>query len=308
MAGTVFSTTLQRLRKERSVTQEQLASHLGVSAQAVSKWENGSYPEGDLIPKIAEFFDVSISYLYGQEKEAVSVEQSVMDVIGDIMLSTDVRNKSVFATTHKEVFNKMFDIIWAMQIGPWSGNRTYYNRTEYDNQPRTGSVITDDAGFAFMGLNKNASVYAIAKEPEEGFAAAMPDVENTRRFLKALSEDGALEVLLYMLSLKDNEFVSAKTIAANAGINESRIKEILSGIDDEDNYNCCFPNVFVVNSKNEREKLYGIRSYVTGTYLPILMLINTILNPMEGYQMQIAMREKPWIEKKTEKEGKKKNV
>ena len=53
---TVFSTNLQQLRKKRGVTQEQLANHLGVSPQAVSKWENGSYPEGDLLPKISEYF------------------------------------------------------------------------------------------------------------------------------------------------------------------------------------------------------------------------------------------------------------
>ena len=46
-----FASTLQTLRKEAGLTQEQLASKFGVSAQAVSKWENGSFPEGDLIHK-----------------------------------------------------------------------------------------------------------------------------------------------------------------------------------------------------------------------------------------------------------------
>ena len=49
-----FGESLQALRKEAKVTQEQLATHLGVSAQAVSKWENGSYPDGDLLPRIAD--------------------------------------------------------------------------------------------------------------------------------------------------------------------------------------------------------------------------------------------------------------
>ena len=53
---TFFSKQLQMLRKQSGITQEQLAAKLGVTAQAVSKWENGSYPDGDLLPKIADFF------------------------------------------------------------------------------------------------------------------------------------------------------------------------------------------------------------------------------------------------------------
>ena len=81
MAGTVFATTLQALRKKRGITQEQLAAHLGVSPQAVSKWENGSFPDGDLLPRLADYFEVSIDYLYGRAQEKVSVEQMVMDSI-----------------------------------------------------------------------------------------------------------------------------------------------------------------------------------------------------------------------------------
>ena len=73
-----FATTLQSLRKEAGLTQEQLASKFGVSAQAVSKWENGSFPEGDLIPKIADLFHVSIDYLYGREERNAGAEEQLV--------------------------------------------------------------------------------------------------------------------------------------------------------------------------------------------------------------------------------------
>lgn len=64
-----FSENLKRLRKERNLTQESLADFLGVSFQAVSKWERGeSYPDIELLPKIAAFFDVSTDYLLGVDK------------------------------------------------------------------------------------------------------------------------------------------------------------------------------------------------------------------------------------------------
>ena len=49
------------LRKERGLTQERLAEVLSVSAQAVSKWENGhSLPETALLPGLARILDCSI--------------------------------------------------------------------------------------------------------------------------------------------------------------------------------------------------------------------------------------------------------
>lgn len=55
---------ISQLRKEKGVTQEQLAAFTGVSVAAVSKWEtDSSYPDITLLPLIAEFFEVSVDAL-----------------------------------------------------------------------------------------------------------------------------------------------------------------------------------------------------------------------------------------------------
>ena len=61
--------TIKRMRKEKEITQEEFAQVLGVSCQSVSRWENGScYPDIELVPTIASFFDVSTDKLMGVDE------------------------------------------------------------------------------------------------------------------------------------------------------------------------------------------------------------------------------------------------
>lgn len=61
-----FGERLKNLRKSADVTQEQLANALGISFQAVSKWETGlGLPDINLLPAISNFFGVSSDYLLG---------------------------------------------------------------------------------------------------------------------------------------------------------------------------------------------------------------------------------------------------
>lgn len=56
---------IKSLRKQKNISQEVLAGYLGVSFQAVSKWENGStMPDVALIPAIASFFGVSTDEIF----------------------------------------------------------------------------------------------------------------------------------------------------------------------------------------------------------------------------------------------------
>ena len=59
---------ISQSRKEKGITQEEMAERLGVTPQAVSKWENDiSYPDILLLPKIAEILDVSVDVLLSGE-------------------------------------------------------------------------------------------------------------------------------------------------------------------------------------------------------------------------------------------------
>lgn len=70
---------LKALRKQKGLTQEELAIRLNVVRQTVSKWEKGrSVPDADILAQIAEVLDVSVSNLLGSalpadEQEADSI-------------------------------------------------------------------------------------------------------------------------------------------------------------------------------------------------------------------------------------------
>lgn len=72
-----FSENIAKLRREKKITQEQLAEFVGVTKASVSKWETGqSIPDVLMLPRLATFFDVTIDDLLGYEPQ-LSKEQMV---------------------------------------------------------------------------------------------------------------------------------------------------------------------------------------------------------------------------------------
>ena len=60
---------IKKLRGEKHVTQDTLATAMGVTPQAISRWESeGGYPDMELLPALADFFSVSIDELLGYKR------------------------------------------------------------------------------------------------------------------------------------------------------------------------------------------------------------------------------------------------
>ena len=71
---------IKQLRLRDGRRQEDLAASLGVSPQAVSRWELGvSYPDMELVPAIANYFHVSIDSLFGYQNDR---EEKINDILG----------------------------------------------------------------------------------------------------------------------------------------------------------------------------------------------------------------------------------
>lgn len=70
-----IGSTIRRLRLERSLTQEELAEHLGITSQAISKWENGiGMPDISQVVPLAHFFGVTTDMLFGLASENIHNE------------------------------------------------------------------------------------------------------------------------------------------------------------------------------------------------------------------------------------------
>ncbi len=94
-----FAETLKQIRKERGLTQEELAEIMDVSRQAVSKWEmSEGYPEVEKLLLLSNKLNISLDSLMGSEIAKVGAADS-SKVTGSIVITSP--NENVIATCYK---------------------------------------------------------------------------------------------------------------------------------------------------------------------------------------------------------------
>lgn len=102
-----FGKTIYDLRKQKGITQEELAAELGITAAAVSKWEKGySLPDILMLCSLADYFDVTADELLGRTKQwKYAVIAAQTEILGEqiaaIAKEYGIKTKQIF-TNYEE--------------------------------------------------------------------------------------------------------------------------------------------------------------------------------------------------------------
>ena len=87
---------IKELRKRDGRTQEEIAASLGVTSQAISRWEaNGGYPDMEIIPNVASLFGVSIDALFGYD--GIERKKRIDDILSKVwdMIKQNISNSEI---------------------------------------------------------------------------------------------------------------------------------------------------------------------------------------------------------------------
>lgn len=214
-----FNENLRRIRREKKITQEQLAEFVGVSPQAVSKWEMNSFPDASLLPKIAQKLDVSIDELFGLKCENISIYDRVLEHI-----------KSFPA---EQRIDEMFSIVRAFPLA-CCGAVKYEPipeeilNTEYDSH----SLINQPSGFIEMRNNANLQFAFLFPEPKCGYDKVLKYDEQYVKLFGVLSKPNALKALYFLAGRDGTMFFKKSTLTHELGISAENAGDIIKSFCD----------------------------------------------------------------------------
>ncbi len=208
------------LRKERGIKQEELANHVRVSTQAVSKWENGGVPDIELIPKIADFFSVSIDSLFGR-------------TITDYSSLRTALIQKIIDTPREERFKLVFNYCWDMEraLMPYADSIEKGSIEDYEkgigaNDQHYSSIMQND-GFTRMGIANRSQYFLIVPQPESTNDAYFEGIDYPA-FFKDFSDKDFWNTCVFLNKRDNKNFFTPMLLVNKLGINVERAKEILS--------------------------------------------------------------------------------
>lgn len=210
----IFGEKLKHHRKNLSLTQEAVAEKIGISAQAVSKWEMGDcLPDCFNLKALAELYGVSLDILLKtEENDDINVVSKKIEQLGDEFIWAKANRDAENA--HRDLGNDLWEMwkgLYFIEVGDKARQKKDYDQGSLRICSEYGMKIWDDDGVACIVKNSlkdhldnvNEHTLQLMRElcTPEGFAV-----------IKALDSHGRL---------------SKNGLAEKCGVEMSRLNELL---------------------------------------------------------------------------------
>jgi len=253
MKNVNISKNIADLRKKKGLTQEQLAAAIGISPQAVSKWEtNISQPDTQTLPLIADYFSVSIDYLfYGQDVSCDEIYEKVFNKV------------SVHPQMSRESYEDAFAIFGYAHHGISCGNLTDPSRKIFDEPAH----ISNENGLSLL----SGKGYGAILTRSYFESINKKTVEFAETFLPALSEKDNLIVCMVIIMMSD---ISFEELKEKSELDDGTLRQALDKLVKSD----------IVVEKKSKHKSVGYTYEINNRYHTCLCIIIATIE-MQRYSL-----------------------
>ena len=283
MENNLIGSQIMKFRKTAGMTQEELGRSVGVSTQAVSRWECGGTPDVALLPAIADRLGVTVDALFGREG-------------GERVDLVQLARKWIHTIPQNEVMDQLNRLIWAMlsqiPFGSDASDIPYLescmnNRAEGSPSVISCSQMELDIGVLFGVYAKDLSFTTLCPKPEKGYAAYFPEKETFRAFCQLLARPGSLEVIEYFLR-QTGYYFAAEDVVEGTGVTIEAVKDVL---DQMEQLNLL--TVIEIGLRKGMEKVYGFQD--ASAFVPLAYLVNCMTQKEHFYYVNYTAREEPLL-------------
>ena len=222
----VIGEQIKKYRIQKKYTQEKLGSMIGVTTQAVSKWERGGTPDAEVLPLIADALEVDIDSLFGREEQDIQ-----------IMLA-----KKLSKLPGEEAFRRAFNYCWSFIAGLTGDENIsesfvepFSDRSSANSNHGTeffAKILRDD-GMTLARLSNDFRYFFLMVRPQEDSIASHFESEDAIRQVFALFADKKILKIFFYLYTVSKIPVTAPLISQATGLEPDEVERCMKTLCDK---------------------------------------------------------------------------
>lgn len=221
----VIGQQIKQYRLQKGYTQEALGKMIGVTTQAVSKWERGSSPDAELLPLIADALGVNIDALFGRENEELQL----------------IMNRKLCNMPPQEAFRYVFSFCWSTILG-FSGDTSFtedfndsfvsWTYMKREETPIYYAQAVRDEGMALARMSGDFAHFFLMTEPQDGnIKSYFEDTESIRKVFGLFADKDLLKIICYLYSMPVMPHTAA-LISKGTGLELPKVERCLKTVCD----------------------------------------------------------------------------